>query len=137
MARGAAGGGGGEGDVKAKEKREDALGRAADGALLGKIFGRGGRVLQGQPGGIAVGGGGERTPEIVSVFCIPGGDAGISHRDVEHGEHAGGLEERAVARVGDLRGDLVPVAGGGECAGAVGPEVGDGGLIGGAGGAAV
>ncbi len=66
----------------------------------------------------------------IGVFGVPGGDAGIGQGDIEHGEQAGVGSETAALQLGDLLGDLVPLAGRRVGAGAVGPEPGDLGLVG-------
>lgn len=54
--------------------------------------------------------GGGRPPEIVVIFCIPAGDAGVSESYIERGKKAGAFDERQLARGREGARDGVPVA---------------------------
>src|SRR5205085_2584851 len=87
-------------------------GRREIGAVA--VVGRGAQRLPvriGGGGGVAVGGasadGGDRPPEIVDVFHVPGGEAGVGHRQVDQGEEAGILHHAVAHLPGDDLSDLV------------------------------
>lgn len=132
--------------IAAVEVSEDDRTRAAEGAVAGDVFWKGGGVEERQPVGIGGGGiigvigsspnGSDGTPEIVNVFGVPTCDGDIAEGNVEDGEEFYSLLEGKGARGGDGLGGLIPMARRRHGVAEVAPKMGGLGLMGAASGAA-
>ena len=78
---------------------------------------------------VGVANGRDRTPEVVGVLGVPGGDAGIGQGHIQDGQQSGRGAIAEAIRRRLLIGDLVPVAGRGVAAEAISPEAGNLGLL--------